>query len=348
MATSADSGHRPTTWSGLFTVALCALGSVFAVDRVLTRRYPPKIQTEVEEGVEDFLSIDPTVLVIGSSHARTFEVMDRHLAQRTGGRERIAAVAVEFGKLSSYAWVFEHRILPELERAPRLSRFILVTEWWDSIPDEETGRRRGSDERAGYLSYNVPSRAWTAPHFALDYLQHGLTDFNRNYLNQRFIRLFGDSVLVRDRGHRRMIDQMQGHDVDGPLSPEVYDQRVADWVRVTAEMGERIEHESEMAALGRMLDLARAADLETTILLYPRKPDTFGERMLEVTLPRFSDDMRALCRGRGLRFVDYTLSSPLGNADFAKDFDHILPEGNERFSAWALDGELSFLTTPRP
>lgn len=46
--------------------------------------------------------------------------MDDTLRHRTGGRERMLAVPVEWGKLSSYRWVLENRLLPMFDERDNL------------------------------------------------------------------------------------------------------------------------------------------------------------------------------------------------------------------------------------
>lgn len=331
------SWQRLRPWVTCITAAL----TVFGVDRLLTLRHPPRILTEVEEGVHALRTVDPTVLVLGSSHARTFEVMHRHVVERTGGAQRIAAVPVEFGKLSSYRWVFEHRLLPLLRTdATKVRRFILITEWWDSSPDLQ-GRRDGDR----HVSLNVPSRGFRLSDFLADVAIHGLDDFNRNYLNQRFVRLCGDSVLVRDRGHRRLLRQLRGQDPDRPPAAEV-ERQTAMWRTMTEHADEIMLDPVEMSDLDATLGLARAAGLETTILLYPRKPDTMGERFRTVHQPRFAAAVADLARRHGARVIDLTFGSPIDDGDFAADFDHLNPGGNAKFCDFALAGELAFLLTP--
>jgi hypothetical protein len=344
---SEESPIPPVQLRAVIATALCAALTVLLVDRVLTWRYPPHIQTEVEEGVAFLRANDPTVLAIGSSHGRTFEVLDRQLAERTGGRERCAAIAVEFGKLTSYLWVLEHRLLPILDvRANgrgNLRHLLLVTQWWDSVVS--SGGRRGPDGAQQQL--NLPSRGWQLADFALDAARNGLDDYNRNWMQTRFTRLCGDSLLVRDRGHSRIWRLLRGMDPD-ELTPEAYEGRVQDWRQMIAQSEPNLCDPHEMAALRRIVELARGRGLEVTVLLYPLKPATVVDEGRIRTLEPFSARIQAQCKELGARFVDCTTGSPLTDADFARDFDHVLAPGNERLCRWALDGCLSFLLQGAP
>jgi len=332
----------PARLQAVLATALCAALTVFGVDRVLTRRYPPHIQTEVEEGVAWLEAHDPTVLAIGSSHGRTFEVLDRHLAERTGGRERCAAIAVEFGKLTSYLWVLEHRLLPILDQRANgrgnLKHLLLVTQWWDSVVSN--GGRRTPDGEQQQL--NLPSRGWQLQDFLSDVVRNGIDDYNRNWLQSRFTRMCGDSLLVRDRGHARIWRLLQGR-IPDELSPEAYEKQVQAWQEMIVRSAPDLCDPHEMAALRRIVELARGRGLDVTVLLYPLKPATVTEAGRVATLRPFSARMQAQCAELGVRFVDCTSDSPLVDSDFANDFDHVLAPGNDTWCRWALDGVLSFL-----
>ena len=160
--------RAPATWRSLGLVAASALATILAADLLFQLFSPPRVDSEVEDAIQKYENADPDILVLGSSHARTFEVVDRELQARTGGKRTMLAVPVEWGKLSTYAWVLEHRLKPLIEEADphgvlrrrNLEEFILVTEWWDSTPLEEP-------------AWNLPSRAWQFRDFLKDFLRNG-------------------------------------------------------------------------------------------------------------------------------------------------------------------------------
>ena len=344
---SEESPIPPARPQALILTALCAALTVFGVDRVLTWRFPPHIQTEVEEGVAWLESHDPTVLAIGSSHGRTFEVLDRQLDERTHGRERCAAIAVEFGKLTSYLWVLEHRLLPVLDQRANgrgnLRRLLLVTQWWDTVVS--SGGRRGPD--GAQQQFNLPSRAWQLRDFLADAARNGFDDYNRNWLQTRFTRICGNSVLVRDRGHGRIWRLLRGMDPD-ELAPGAYERRVQDWRAMIVHSAPNLCDPHEMAALRRIVEIGRARGLEVTVLLYPLKPATVDEAGTKQTLQPFAARMQALCSELNVPLIDCTTGSPLTDADFANDFDHVLAKGNDTWCRWALDGVLAFLLQGAP
>ena len=85
-----------------------------------------------------------------------------------------------------------------------------------------------------------------------------------------------------------------------------------------------------------------------TILLWPRKPITLSDQARATTLPAFAQLMRKFAEPRHIRVIDLTTTTPIGDDDFMEDFDHINATGNAKFTAWALEHDLSFLATPPP
>lgn len=330
-------------WASLVQVAAAAVVTLALTDLVLHRivPYPPPTK-EVEDAVREYAAGDPTLLVIGSSHARSFDSVAARLEREAPGAERIVALPVELGKLASYQWVLDHRIWPLADerdasgalRRPGLRRVILVTEWWDSCDTDD-----------GLPSYNLPARAWTLGDFVADVEQHGITSYNRNYVRNRWTRLWERSLLVRDRGHELLLRRIRGR-IRAPSLEAVaaeYDAQTAQWQRNVEHGVECIGSPVQMKALSAMLDDFARRGLETTILLYPRKPGTLTDAARAGTLPRFSAIMKEIATSRGLRFIDLTTTSPLSDAEFAEDFDHLTGPGHQHFAAWALDGSLSWL-----
>jgi len=317
--------------------------TVTLADLVLHRLvpYPPPTK-EVEDAVREYAASDPTLLVVGSSHARSFDSVAARLDREAPGAERIVALPVELGKLASYEWVLNHRIWPLADergasgalRRPSMRRVILVTEWWDSCDPDD-----------GQPSYNLPARAWTWGDFVADVAQHGITTYNRNYVRNRWTELWERSLLVRDRGHGLLLRRLRGR-IRAPSPAAVaaeYEAQTAQWRRNVEHGVDCIGSPTQMQALNDMLDEFAHRGLETTVLLYPRKPGTLTETAREGTLPRFSAMLQEIASRRGLRFIDLTTTSPLSDDEFAEDFDHLTGPGHQHFAAWTLDGSLSWL-----
>lgn len=333
---------RPTSqWRRLAVTAFTAALVVVVADLLIARLVPPTIEREVYDAVGTYERSDPTVLVLGSSHARTFDFVDDELRHRTGGRERILSVPVEWGKMTTYRFVLEERLRPLIEethggerRRPSLRHLILVTEWWDTTPPDE-----------GTRPTNVPARAWAFKHFMRDVAENGIDAYNRNFLDAHWRRLFRRSALVQDHGHDRILPALAT--LVQPSSANArgtrYESRVASWRRMLEHGHERMLDHEQMRAFDAMLDTAEAWGLEVTVLLYPRMPVTITEKAERATLARFSEAIERRIAARDIRLVDFTTGSPLTDAYFAADFDHITPAGNTIFARWALAGELSFL-----
>lgn len=322
----------------------CLLG-LAVIDILVGKLSPPVHRREVADGVADLRRMDPDVLVLGSSHARTFHVLGERLARVTGEDQTLVAVPLEFGKLTGYDWVLQHRLRPLVEERrdgtmvrPSLRRFVLLTEWWDSCPVD-----------GGTHAANLPSRAWVVGDFLRDVGRNGITDYNRNYLRARFARLLRPAALLQYRaGFSDPVGALRAR--IRPATAEQararYDAQVAQWQDMIERGTSCVGNAEQMAALGRVLDWARARSLETTIVLFPRKPATITPLARETTFARFAAMVRAEAAPRGARVLDLSWSTPLTDDDFMADFDHVDAEGNERFAKWALANDLAFLLEP--
>jgi hypothetical protein len=330
-------------------VVLTAALTVVAADLLLQRVYPvPAPLMEVDDGVADLEASDPEILLIGSSHARSFAPIRDRVERESGGERQMTLVSLEYGKLTGYAWVLDHRLRPLIEEErggqlvrPSLRHLILVTEWWDACAT-------GSG-----LAVNIPARAWTAADFFDDLAENGLTAFNRNFLGWRWGRLLRGSVLVSDRGHHRLHSALRER-LGFPTPPEVraaeLEAQVARW-RATTEEGATdplCRDPGEQAALEHVIDWAKGRGLDVTILLFPRMPVTLTDTARRTTLAHFSERIQRLAEQKGVRLVDYGTSTPLSDEHFMSDFDHVTQEGNELLADWALSRELGFLLRGEP
>ena len=332
-------------WRKLTLVGLSALVTLVAVEAAVHRLvpYPPPLR-EVEDAVQDYGSSDPTTLVLGSSHARAFDSLAAIVGRSTAGAERILTVPVEFGKMDSYLWVFDHRLVPLLDertdsgllRRPSLSRVVLVTEWWDSC-----------DPPGGGPGYNLPARAWTLTDFLRDVTRHGLTSFNRNYLANRFDRMLRSSLLVRDRGHGMVLDWARNRVRPSPARDSaILAARTATWQRMIEDGNACLFAPRQVAAISALLDELQNRHLNVLIVLVPRKPGTLTSHGKQTTLAAFAARMREIGQRRSIEVVDLTTSSPLTDSDFAVDFDHLTPRGSALLGRWGLTGPLAELGHP--
>jgi len=341
MADPTEPEAAPSTpgWGTLVVIALAAALTVVVADLALQRVSPVRHKTEVEDALASLPVPPPRILAIGSSHGRTFEAVHDELARRSDGALGCVAIPVEFGKWTSYEWVLRHRVGPEME--PGVVRhLVLITEWWDSTPPPVVPGAHGRAQ-------NLPSRAWTLRDFAADVVDEGLTPFNRNYLTERFRRLFHNSVLVQDRGYGRILEDAKDavRPRDRAVDRRNFELQGAGWRQNLVAGAADIFHPDQTAAMDRILDWAAERDLEVTVLLYPRMPITIPEQALDPggTLAAFARGFRERYGDRVARIVDATTTSPLTDDDFAEDFDHLTAPGHRTLARWLLDGPLAFL-----
>lgn len=315
--------------------------------RKIAEPRPPLV--EAEDGIEWFRENDPTTVVLGSSHARAFLPLAQMLTSPVSGdpaahRERVAVISLEYGTLTSYRWLVEHRLLPIMdrdlgggrERPGALARAILVTDWWDAC-----GRAQGP------AATNLPARVWTLGDFVEDAAGQGLTAYNANYLQGRLDRWFRDSVLVRSRGHEHLVNalrQLVRKKTDAERRVDL--QGAIEAWRDMVEAGAGCEDPVQRQALDDLVTVFQSRGVEVAIVLYPRMPATISERARDTTLAEFSAWARAWSDRRGLRFLDLSLGSPLVDEDWESDLDHVTAAGARRFSEWALRGPLGFLREP--
>ncbi len=329
-------------WRNLLLVGFCAFATVAATDAALQTVVPLNPLLEVDSAILQYAAGDPTVLVVGSSHARSFVALGRALYERTHGEVRVQSVPVEWGKLTNYAWVLENRIKPLIEartssgalRRPSLRHVLIVTEWWDS-----TSQGNGTSS----ITMGLPARAWRWRDFLADLCANNLNNYNRNFLQKIWRELWPKSILVQDRGHDRIIEGLRAS-ISRKAPSSAKDPKSIEFWQAMIEGGEQSLFEpSQMKAFDELVSYFKGRDLDVTLLLYPRMPGTLTQKAKDTTLRQFSQRMRAIAQEKGIRFVDITASSPLTDDDFAPDLDHVLPDGNERLAAWALAGDLSFL-----
>ncbi len=338
MSAPLESGSAPVskTWRNVAIVALFAVVAVAGLDIALARLSAyPRPRREVDDAISDMRQVNPTVLVIGSSHARTFDQVGAEVAKRTAGQQRIVAVPLEWGKLSSYEWLLNHRVWPELGDKSAVRHAILLTEWWDSCAPGTAG---------GYVP-NLPARAWTTIDFLEDVRQNGLNAYNRNFLQYHWSRLMRVSVLVRNRSQQMLLPLLRQRFRPVPADEVASDlnQRNASWQRAMERGAQCIGDSTQMQSLRNILTSFQARGIDVTIILYPRKPGTISPLALSTTLSTFADEVRRIAEPYGAAVVDMTTTSPLTDADFADDFDHVTREGNEKYTDWALAGALSWL-----
>ncbi len=340
--------RKPTTWTSVVTVGIFAVATVLGIDRALCRKYGAEILSQAEDGLRVLRATDPIAVVLGSSQARSFETMDQMLAAETGGAVRAPTISIEDGKLSSAAWLFEHRVLPLVRERDasgarvrkHLRHLILITDWWDSMAPTDGRLREGRWE-----SRNLPARCWSLADFLDDARATGLTEFNRLFLSAAWSGIWGDSPLVRDRGYMLLRRLLRHGKIEFSIEQNaVYLESVR---KMVEESAQRILADQEMVALGRICELARDEGLTCTVVLFPALVETISAVGRKETLDRFAAVAAPLVRARGATFHDWSFNTPLETRHF-RDQAHLNAAGHLLLSTWALEGDLAFLSQGRP
>ncbi len=337
-------------------LAAFLLGVIFAVllaEIAVSVVSPGKHRREVEDAVRELRAGDPDILVISSSHGRSFHVLGLEIARRTNGAAALVSFPLEAGQIRPMEWVLRNRAAPLLDERDaagnllrtRLRHLVFGVTWWDSC-------RRGS---APPVDHNVVSRAWTLNDYLQDVAVRGFTESNRNFLRYQLQRLERFSRLVQVQGTdalQPLVDKLSAaaRSAAPRLAPQeshgspaaAISPQLAKW-RKDIETGQScLLFPTEREALERMEAFARERGLEFTVVLFPLMPETVTPAG-QLTLDRFSELMRQRGQALGYRVIDMTGLPILSDADFMRDRDHLSVTGNAKFVDWALQHELAFL-----
>jgi hypothetical protein len=313
----------------LFLVGVFSIATIVGLDVALQRvaTLPPPL-LEVPDGVAALEDGSPEVLVIGSSHTRSFVPIRDALAAQNPP-QKMVLVPVEAGSFMAYDWVFEHRLFPILDKKKSLRRVILVTTFYDLCRKTDLA--------------NLPGRAWTFGDFLRDVGENGITDFNRNYLQRRFNRFFLHSILVQTHGTDRILDDIKATARTAEIRAEKRASGLQRWQRLIEEYDQTLEDPPQVAAFERIVGELRRRGYEIDIISFPLLPSSLTEKAKASVIARYAAFIGKMRGQAGIRVVDLTYGAPLGDDDFMADFDHVTLPGNQKFAAWALGGELAFL-----
>jgi hypothetical protein len=328
------------TWGSVAAMVVMIIVGLVVLDRCAALLAPPWQLREAEDGLSELEAGDPETLVVGSSHARTFHALGQEVARRTGRKGEVIAIPLESGKLVSYWWMIQHRILPLIDETnsqgikarPSLRQFVLLTQWWDSC------------DFPGNQYWNIPGRAWNLRAYAADAYTNGFNEFNRNFIRYRTVRMMDLSALVSDRIKRRMPGRIS--EVIGLTSAEDAVARQARILRTRhdVESGTScLGAADQMQAMESILEVMRDRGLRIRVVLFPLMPATISQQASDTTLEFFREKAEKLAAKYDAEFIDMTLGSPLESEDFMDDFDHLRPKGNLKFANWVLSGDFADL-----
>ncbi len=325
-------------WRRIAAVGLAATATVLGADRFLGRIAPvDQTLLQTEHGIQELKDGNPRILVLGSSHARSFPAVRGRMAERTGEKNAMAVVPEEGGTFAAYNWILQNRLRPLVDERDatgarvrrRLRDFLLIVTHYDACPEGEgTG---------------VMAHGWRFRDFAADVNRRGITPQNRNYVRARWNEIWPWSSLVQDRGVFRLAAKLRWS-LPGSKSHE---QNLADRYRHAMEGAYTTCRDPlQQGRFEETLAYLQGTGLAVTIVLFPLDPFVVSDRSRETTLPRFSSYVALLAGRYGARVADMTLNTPLAHADFHRDLDHLTADGNHRFAEWALDHELAYLLDP--
>jgi hypothetical protein len=328
------SGAR-VAWRRVAAVGLTATVTVLGADRLLARIAPvDQTLLQTEHGIQELKNGNPRILVLGSSHARSFPAVRQRIVARTGEKDAMAVVPEEGGTFAAYNWILQNRLRPLVDETnatggrvrDRLTHFLLIVTHYDACPEgEATG---------------VMSHGWRFHDFAADVNRRGITPQNRNYVRARWNEIWPWSSLVQDRGVFRLAAKLRW----SLPGSESHEQALADRYRGAMENAYTTCRDPlQQGRFEETLAYLQGTGLAVTIVLFPLDPLVVSDRSRETTLPRFSSYAAELAARYGARVADMTLNTPLVHADFHRDLDHLTADGNRRFAEWALDHELAFL-----
>jgi hypothetical protein len=331
-------------WVRLIAMIAMIVSALVLIDFAIGRVMPIRHLREAADGIRDLRAGDPVTLVVGSSHGRTFHALGEEVSRRLGDKGELVSIPLENGKLTSYQWLMEHRVWSLVDERdandekvrPHLRKFILLTEWWDSCDYDPK------------VYWNLPGRAWDFTAYVDDVLRNGFTPFNRNYVQYQTIRAFDKLTLFRDRLSRRLPRLVS--ELTGLTTPDRrnYAKKVTAWRGLVEGGMSCIGALDQMRALDAILASAQARGLETRVVLFPRKPDTISVLAEATTIRRFRELVDKVATRHDMLVLDLTLATPLLSSDFMDDFDHVSPEGNQKFADWALGGPFADLLEPAP
>lgn len=301
---------------------------------------------DISRSERDLWNTDPEVLVISSSHGKTFHEMGEELAARTDGAVNTVSFALYGGTIRGMQWVLKNRVETILDTkippGQNLRHLLFGVTYWDSC----------SADNAPPVSVNVPSQAWHFSDYSRDVLSEGFTPHNRNYVREKGKALFGPVRFVMEPPKTkyfldRLLDKLGIREYEPPpvigwpgRGGMVFG--LEGWQQMLEDTYDCLLSSLELQALQEIETFALDRNLEFTAVLFPQHPGTIGEEG-RATLRRFTELMEERGRRLGYRVVDVQELDILKAEHYRSDLDHLNDQGNEIFSKWLLDNDLSFL-----
>jgi hypothetical protein len=270
-------GAERAGWRRVAAVSLAAVVTVLGADRFLAR-IAPADQTllQTEHGIEELKNGNPRILVLGSSHARSFPAVRERMNRLTGEKDAMAVVPEEGGTFAAYNWILQHRLRPLVDERDasggrvrsRLRDFLLIVTYYDACPEGEgTG---------------VMAHGWRFRDFAADVNRRGITPQNRNYVRARWNEMWPWSSLVQDRGVFRLAAKLRWA---LPGAEKLERNLATEYRREMEEAYTTCRDPLQQGRFEETLAYLQTTGLAVTIVLFPLDPFVVSERSRETTLP---------------------------------------------------------------
>lgn len=309
-------------------------------DFLMSRVFDAPLKRQVRNGLSDLERV-PNVLVISSSHGRSFHILGEVLREQTAGKVDLIAVALEAGKVDAMEWVLDRRVKPLIlesngEIKEPLTHMMFGITWWDTCRHEVPGT----------TAQNIVTHGWDEFEYARGFFSDGVTELNRNYVRNLWRHLFSHSALVRTRfsiseNFGRFTNFLRVM-VNGSLAEDEYAVTLGRWNDDIENGYKCYLSDMDVAAMDRFVEFTKNHNLDLTIVLFPLKPDTVTEEGKENTIRPFANRMMEYGIENDVRVVDMTLGI-LNDEEFMLDLDHVNPSGNIKWSEYSLDNDLKFL-----
>ena len=333
--------RRPARWKGIAGLLIAAAITSIAADRLIGWLAPPDARLlQTEEGIAQVEAGDPSTIVLGSSHARSFQAVRDLAVEQGAARDDIAIVPDEGGQFIPYHWVLFERLKPLLDernadgalQRPNLRHFVLVTthydlcELWVGAPGA------------------LPAHAWRWSDFWHDVGRNGITDFNRNFMRARWNEAFSWSAIMQDRGVGRVWGKLRWK-FFGTQERKLEAREAARDNLVTSRS--QCNQASEKVAAEEMLAYLTSRKLDVVFVLFPLDTAIVSPEGISTTLADYRAYVQELTTRFPIRVVDLTTDHPLADDDFREDLDHLTPDGARRFATWALPRYFDFMVPVR-
>lgn len=330
------------------SIVMCAFGIVVALvgaDMAMGEIYSSPAKRQVRAGLSD-LQTTPEVLVISSSHGRSFHIVGQTLAEKTNNRVKLVAVPLEAGKVDAMEWVLHNRVKPLISdvngnvKLP-LSHVIFGITWWDTCQIDDT---------VG-TAQNIATHGWTYSHYLTDVATNGVNDLNRNFVRNLWRHTFTNSALVRTRfaiseNYSRFTNFLRAV-LSGELPDVEYQDALARWHDDIDNGYKCYLSPTHMEAMDRFVAWSKDNQLDLTLVLFPLKPATITDVGLKATIIPFSQAISEYGEKHGVRVVDLSRGI-IDDENFMLDFDHLTPAGNETLTDYSLANDLKFLLNISP